>query len=153
MADDQPIGGPSVLVASGEVRARAEMAVAFVVEGAVVIDAAHAREALERLVRLRPSVLVVDLSEAFGGLALLEEAQRRGLTDDLRVVGLAHPEDPAALAEAHLLGVEHHLMVPASIDEIVATALDGWSVADRNEAPPTAGTPPAEVGPVTYPEV
>jgi len=111
--------GGHVLVADGDLRLRAELGVALTVAGHAVIDAGSTRDAAAILRARRPDVIVLDVSEAFHGLALLRTL-REEVPEPPATVALAPSDDPAALAEAMLLGVEAQLVRPVDVDAVLA---------------------------------
>jgi DNA-binding response OmpR family regulator len=112
-------GAGSVLVADAGLRLRAELGVALTVAGHPVADAGTVAEARRFLCAHRPDVLVLDVSDEFGGRELLRALRDEGHGVLPSVVALAPPTDPAALAEALLLGIDVYLVKPFDTDVVV----------------------------------
>lgn len=109
-----------VLVADGDLRLRAQLGVTLAAAGHVVVDAGEIREAAGLLRTRRPDVVVLDVSEAYRGIALLRTLRDEVPGPHPAIVALAPPDDPAAAAEAMLLNVEAQLVKPVDVESVLA---------------------------------
>ncbi len=109
-----------VLVADGDLRLRAQLGVVLAGAGHVVVDAGSVRDAVALLRSRRPDVLVLDVSDAYRGIALLRALRDEVPAPHPAIVALAPPDDPAATAEAMLLQVEAQLVKPVDAESVLA---------------------------------
>jgi two-component system, NarL family, nitrate/nitrite response regulator NarL len=109
-----------VLVADGDLRLRAQLGVVLAAAGHVVVDAGSVRDAAGLLRTRRPDVVVLDVSDAYKGIALLRALRDEVPAPHPAIVALAPPDDPAASAEAMLLHVEAQLVKPVDADSVLA---------------------------------
>src|SRR5262245_53786352 len=113
-------GTGRVLVADGDLRLRAQLGVALAAVGYDVIDASSVRQAAGLLSRQRPDAVVLDVSDAYKGIAFLRTLRDEVAGPHPAIVAMAPADEPAAAAEAMLLHVEAQLIKPAEPDDVVA---------------------------------
>lgn len=109
-----------VLVADGDLRLRAQLGVTLAAAGHVVVDAGSVRDAANLLRTRRPDAVVLDVSGAYKGIALLRALRDEVPTPHPAIVALAPADDPSASAEAMLLHAEAQLVKPVDPDSVLA---------------------------------
>lgn len=109
-----------LLLALATVRRRAEHRAALAAAGFDVHDVARPDGIANVLTRTPVGAMVIDVTRAFGGSALLHQlAADVGLPP--RVLALTPPDDPAVVDAALAAGADEYLPVSTPADRVVAT--------------------------------
>jgi signal transduction histidine kinase len=121
------LAGLRILTVDDDNNTRDMLQEALARAGAEVCAAASAQEALDKLQRFRPDVLVSDIGMPnVDGCDLLHQvrvlpAERGGATPAIALTGYARDDDRAATHEA---GYQAIAIKPVNLDELVSTILD-----------------------------
>lgn len=88
--------------------------------GHEVLEAAHGFEALERVEREHPDVLVLDISlDDVEGMAVLRRIRAHGRLSRLPVIMLSAHSSPVTQEEARRLGCSAYLTKPVNAGDLV----------------------------------
>lgn len=110
---------PSVLLAAATVRLRAMHRVALAADGFDVHQVERPDEIISRLDRVRVDAMVIDVTKAFGGSALLHQVARDAQLPPA-VLALTPVNDPAVVHAALEAGASDYLPITVSADRVVA---------------------------------
>lgn len=118
----------TVLIVDDDGPSRAVLSLVCGSRGHAVIEAASGTDAVEAATRLRPDLILLDVSlPDMSGLEVCSRVRRAGLdTPILMLSGHAEPED---VARGLLLGADEYLTKPYEVRELVARMDEhlGWS--------------------------
>ena len=109
----------SVLLAAATVRLRAVHRVALAADGFDVHQVERPDEIISRLARVPVDALVIDVTRAFGGSALLHQVARDAELPAV-VLALTPVNDPAVVHAALEAGASDYLPITVSADRVVA---------------------------------
>lgn len=109
----------SVLLAAATVRLRAMHRVALAADGFDVHQVERPDEIIGRLSRVRIDAMVIDVTTAFGGSALLKQVAQDAQLP-AAVLALTPVNDPTIVHAALDAGADDYLPITASSDRVVA---------------------------------
>jgi DNA-binding NarL/FixJ family response regulator len=109
----------SVLLAAATVRIRSMHRVALAADGFDVHQVERPDEIIGRLVRVPVDALVIDVTKAFGGSALLHQVARDAQIPPA-VLALTPVNDPALVQAALAAGASDYLPITVGADRVVA---------------------------------
>jgi DNA-binding NarL/FixJ family response regulator len=109
----------SVLLAAATVRVRAMHRVALAADGFDVHQVERPDEVISRLTTVPMDAMVIDVTQAFGGSALLQQVASDAQLPPA-VLALTPVNDPAVVQAALNAGATDYLPVTVSADRVVA---------------------------------
>jgi CheY-like chemotaxis protein len=111
---------PTVLVVDDDLDVRRLLEACLTAEGLEVVTARDGRDALDRLTRCHPSVILLDLMmPVMDGETFRRHQQRQPALKDIPVVCLSAQHDAPAIARR--LGVRECLVKPFDLDHVIAS--------------------------------
>lgn len=137
------MSAPTVVIATHEEVARAEMRDALVARGYAVTTASTAHETLAAVEQVWPDLVVLDSALAGDGAAELLRSLRARLGDDaVPIIMTGRPVDADALALAKRLGVTEYLLEPVTGAELLMRVEATILPPGGSAVPPSSRPPP-----------